>query len=426
MSAIVNRRRALVVTAVAAATGTWLVGGLSASALAQGNSAGHRPLWVSPSGTSARAGEPCRTTPFHSISAAVAAAPNGGKVIVCRGTYSEDVLIAKPLTLMGHHATIDATGLENAVHVVSSHVTVRGFTLTNANGEGLLAGIDVPDDFGLLPQGSPVLSHIAVEHVRAIHNDQGFNGTEQANCDYPGDCGGGVHFNVVSWSKVTGSVVNDNSDGILLTDDYGPNSHNLVAGNVVDDNKTECGIVLPSHSSDAVSFDPQTFQVTGRNPSMGGVYDNVIVDNVADGNGTAPAPPEFGGGGSGSGIGVFGSGPGSGAYDNLIEGNEMSGNGLAGFTIHAHHPGGEDVNGNNVIDNVIGTNNVGGDGFDGPPVTDFETTGIAVFSVPPVSMTITGNQISDDAIGIWLSTTVTADGLDGNTFTDVGTDVVTG
>jgi nitrous oxidase accessory protein NosD len=356
----------------------------------------------------------------------VAAAPSGGKIIVCRGTYREDVLIAKPLTLMGHHATIDASGLENAIHVVSSNVAVRGFTLRNANGEGLLAGIDTPQDFGLLPAGSPVLSHIAVENVRAVHNDQGFNGTENSNCDYPGDCGGGVHFNVVSWSKVTDSTVNDNSDGILLTDDYGPNSHNLVEGNVVDNNKTECGIVLPSHSSDAVSFDPTTFEVTGRNPSQGGVFDNVIIDNIADGNGTAPAPPQFGGGGSGSGIGVFGSGPGSAAYDNLIEGNEMSGNGLAGFTIHAHHPGGEDVNGNDVIDNVIGTNNTGGDGFDGPPVMDFQTTGIAVFSVPPVSMTITGNQISDDAIGIWLSRTVTAAGLNGNTFINVGTDVVTG
>jgi nitrous oxidase accessory protein NosD len=416
----------MVTAAVAAATGLWLVGGFTAPALAHGQSQWHRPLWVSPSGTSGHAGQPCRTTTFHTISAAVAAAPSGGLVIVCAGTYHEDVLISKSLRLMGHHATIDATGLENGIQIVASNVTVNGFTLENANGEGLLAGIDSFADVGLLPAGSPVLSHIAVQHVRAVHNDQGFNGTESGNCKYPGDCGGGVHFNVVSWSKITGSVVNDNADGILLTDDYGPNSHNLVAGNVVNDNRTECGIVLPSHSSDAVSFDPTTFEVTGRNPAQGGVYDNVIVGNIADNNGTAPAPPEFGGGGSGSGIGIFGSGPGSAAYDNLVADNEMSGNGLAGFTIHAHHPGGEDVNGNNVINNVIGTNNTGGDGFDGPPVTDFQTTGVAVFSVPPVTMTITGNQIYDDAIGIWLSTTVTANGLSGNTFTNVTTNVVTG
>ena len=426
MSKHFKPRRVLIATSVAVATGVWLVGGFTSGAIAHGNPHGMPALYVSPDGGSGNAGHSCNSATFDSISAAVAAAPTGGRVVVCRGTYREDVVVSKSLRLMGHHATIDATGLENAIQVVASRVTVIGFTLENANGEGLLAGIDAPDDFGLLPAGSPVLSHIAIHHIRAVHNDQGFNGTEEGNCNYGGDCGGGVHFNVVSWSKITGSVVNDNADGILLTDDYGPNSHNLVEGNVVNDNKTECGIVLPSHSSDAVSFDPTTFEVTGRNPSMGGVYDNVIINNVADDNGTAQAPPEFGGGGSGSGIGIFGSGPGSGAYDNLVEGNEMSGNGLAGFTIHAHHPGGEDVNGNNVIDNVIGTNNLGGDGFDGPPAMDFETTGIAVFSVPPVSMTITGNQISDNAIGIWLSTTVTAGGLNGNTFINVGTDVVTG
>jgi nitrous oxidase accessory protein NosD len=151
-----------------------------------------------------------------------------------------------------------------------------------------------------------------------------------------------------------------------------------------------------------------------------------VRDNVVLRNGTAKAPPQFGGGGSGAGIGVFGSGPGSGAYDNLIIDNFMAGNGLAGFTIHAHHPGGEDVNGNNVIDNTFGTNNLGGDGFDGPPVTNFKTTAIAVFSVPTVRMTITDNTISRNAIGIWLSTTVTAKGLRDNEFHHVTTKVVRG
>ena len=207
-------------------------------------------------------------------------------------------------------------------------------------------------------------------------------------------------------NRVTG-----NADGVLLTDDYAPSSYNLVVSNVVNGNLSECGIVLPSHSSNAVNFDPTTFQVTGRNPTLGGIYDNVVLNNVADDNGTNPAPPQFGGGGSGSGIGLFGSGPGSAVYDNLVAGNEATGNGLAGIAMHAHHPGGEDINGNVLVFNRSGTNNVGGDGFDGPPTVDFQTTGIAIFSVPPVHMTIAGNVIHDNAIGIWLSTTVTASGL---------------
>jgi hypothetical protein len=54
--------------------------------------------------------------------------------------------------------------------------------------------------------------------------------------------------------------------------------------------------VLPSHNSGAVSFDPSTFTVTGRNPTVGGIDDNVVRNNVTLRNATAKAPPQFGGG----------------------------------------------------------------------------------------------------------------------------------
>jgi nitrous oxidase accessory protein NosD len=386
-------------------------------------------IYVSPQGSpahSADSGRSCATARFTSINAAVGAARTGGSVVVCKGTYFEDVLINKALTLMGRHATIDATGLENGVQVVASHVGVNGFTLQNANGEGVLVGVDSLADGSLLPSSGPVLSDVTIEDNNVINNNKGFSATGPSNCKYPGDCGGGIHFNVTTHSIMRGNHVTGNVDGVLLTDDYGPNSYNLVEDNVVSYNLHECGITLPSHSQTAVSFDPTTFAVTGRNPSLGGVFNNVIRDNVADGNGTDKAPPQFGGGGSGSGIGLFGSGPGSAVYNNLVEDNEASGNGLAGIAIHAHHPGGEDMNGNRLIGNNIGTNNILGDGFDGPPTMDFVTTGIAVFSVPAATMTITDNTIHDNTIGIWLSNTVTARGLDENEFRHVIHHVVRG
>jgi hypothetical protein len=92
--------------------------------------------------------------------------------------------------------------------------------------------------------------------------------------------------------------------------------------------------------------DRTTFAVTSVNPSTGGVYDNVVGDNVADGNGTDKAPTQFGGGGRGSGIRLFASGPGSAVYDNVVIDNEVSGDGLAGIAMHAQLPGGEDIDGN--------------------------------------------------------------------------------
>ncbi|MGZ4314332.1 MAG: hypothetical protein ACXVRS_00715 [Gaiellaceae bacterium] len=413
------------VASAAVAAGVLLIAAGTASA-SGGKPAG--ALYVSPHGSAVAAGKNCGTATFSTIGSAVAAASEGGTVVVCPGTYAEDVIVQKALTLIGQNATIDAAGLENAIQVVASDVSVSGFTLENANGEGLLVGIDSFADIGLLPESGPVLSGVTIDHVKAINDDKGFNGTENGNCKYPGDCGGGIHLNVVANSTISDSKVVGNADGILMTDDYGPNHHNLIVGNYVADNKTECGIVLPGHNGDAVNFvvnGDGSMTVTGRNPDLGGVYDNVIRDNVTIDNGTATAPPQFGGvGGSGGGVGIFGSFPGAGAYDNLVEGNYIAGNGLAGVTIHAHHPGGSDVNGNQIINNSFDTNNVMGDVFDGG-ISNFQTTAIAVYSVPAAQMTISGNKIRNNSIGIWLTDTVDALGLDNNQYAHVGTSVVT-
>ncbi len=384
-------------------------------------------LFVSPNASSDNSGRSCDSATYTSITAAVTAASSGNTVVVCEGTYAEDVLVNKGLTLLGRDATIDATGLENGIWIVASNVRVDGFTVENANGEGVLAGVDALADAGMLPASGPVLSDVTVENSNVSNNDKGFNFTETGNCKYPGDCGGGIHFNGTTHSVMRHDIVNGNADGVLLTDDYAPSSYNTIEDNIVNDNLSECGIVLPSHASNAVTFDPTTFQVTSVNPTLGGVYGNVVRDNVADGNGTDKAPPEFGGGGSGSGIGLFASGPGSAVYDNFVFDNEASGNGLAGIAMHAHHPGGENIDGNVLVHNKLGTNNIGGDGFDGPPgPTDFQTTGIAIFSAVPAHMVISHNKISDNEIGIWLSTTITADGLHHNHYKNVTTNVVTG
>ena len=69
-----------------------------------------------------------------------------------------------------------------------------------------------------------------------------------------------------------------------------------------------------------------------------------------------------------------------------------------------------------MVKNTFSTNNVMGDPFDGG-VRDFETTAIAIYSVPPAEVTISGNHIHDNTIGIWLTNTVS--GLGSNTFEDV-------
>ena len=77
----------------------------------------------------------CSTT----IGAAVAAAAPNDVIRVAKGTYHEDVVIGKPLSLLGEspeNTIIDATGLLNGVnvdgfnHAGLAHVIVSGFTRT--------------------------------------------------------------------------------------------------------------------------------------------------------------------------------------------------------------------------------------------------------------------------------------------------------
>lgn len=376
-------------------------------------------------------GQGCGNAQYSSIGAAVAGASSGDTIHVCPGTYNEDVVVNKSLTLTGQNATINAATFNNGIQVVSPNVTVQGFTITNAIGEGILVGADAFSDpsIPLILSEGTVLSNVTIDDNNVVDNNAGFSGPggSTSTCVYGGDCGGGIHFNVVSHSIITGNHVSGNADGVLLTDDYGPNFDNVVSSNNVSNNATECGITLPSHNPNAVSYDLTTMQVTGRNPTLGGVYGNKIIDNVANDNGTVAFSPAPGvESGSGAGVGIFGAGPGTGAYDNLVAGNSLRGNGLAGVTIHAHHPGGEDVNGNKIIGNFIGTNNVVGDPEDGVPgQMDESTTGISIYSaVATAQITISGNFISNNVDGIWIdSPAVSVNGLGSNLFIHDGTNV---
>jgi hypothetical protein len=383
---------------------------------------GHNVLYVSKSASPWNSDRSCRSAAFSTIGAAVAAAPAGGTVVVCRGTYYEQVVISKPLTLVGKKAIIDQSGVTPTfqitlpsigtqtiyagVIIVSSRVTLTGFTVRNAQGEGVLAA-------GL----GGTIYKVVVSHNAVINNDLGFGTPPKSpyfECASGGDCGEGVHFagNIAN-STIRDNLSADNSGGILITDDVGPDHNNLIEGNVVTGNVNDCGITVPGHNPNALNAEgvPQ--------PQVAGVYDNVIKNNVVTDNGTI---------GEGAGVLFANETAGTASYDNLVEGNFISGNGLAGVTMHAHiiAPGHfEDLSGNVIVGNVIGENNLTGDTLDGPPgPSDQQTTGVLVYSGgTPVTVKIARNYIFNNEIGVWLSKVVTASGLGTNTFFNVTTPI---
>ena len=386
--------------------------------VASGVAASSMTLYVAGGGASGNADTSCATAAYTAINAAVTAAAAGDTVVVCAGTYKEDVAVAKALTLSGQGATIDATGLDNGVKISASNVTVTGLTVENATGEGILAQqpnpVKGPMIGGMqLYTGIPI-THVAITRNTVQNNDQGglpANATTtsypecKASGNVPGDCGEGIHLWSVANSSVLLNTVTGNAGGILLTDESGPTHGNLIAGNVVALNASDCGITLPSHN---LALDPTTHKFM---PSFGGVYDNIVRNNIIASNG-------------GAGVGIFAPAPGTASYNNVVEDNAITGNGNAGVSLHGHGPGpGAFVGGNKILNNLIGTNNTGGDHDVSP--ADPQPTGILVWSAAtPITVTISGNRIFGSWYGIWLGHVVSAPhASSSNTFWAISTHV---
>ena len=394
-------------------------------------SAAAATIYVSPTAVAGAAGTSCATAAYSTIDAAMANASPGDTVVACAGTYREDVVIRVPfVTLVGESATIDAAGLPgtatgalvgqdlyNGITIEASRVTVEGFTVEDAQGEGILAVQPNPIKGPVVAKmqlftGQPI-THVTIEDNLVTGNDQGFNKATSPyrECTPKGgsDCGEGIHLMSVAYSQVIDNRSVANAGGILVTDEFGPSHNNLIEGNYVEGNTKDCGITLPGHN---LALNPQTGKL---DPSFGGVYANQVIDNEVIANGVK---------GYGAGIGIFAPESFTASYGNLIEGNLIEGNGLAGISVHSHQANAY-VNSNAFVGNTIGVNNVDhADGTDTKPI-DHETTGILIWSDATMyHFTVKGNRILGNTYGIWLTpSTVSVSGLSTNYFSTVTTHV---
>ena len=271
---------------------------------ALGNIAMGATLCVNPGGTTG-----CTTT----IGAAVSAAKANDRINVAAGQYSEQVMITKPLSLVGagtDSTFINAKGLSIGIYVDGldnpglSGVLITGMTVMNANYEGIL-----------VTNASNVI--ISQNHVTA--NNQSLNVSGETCPGIPAfetseamDCGEGIHLMGVDHSEVSNNVSDLNSGGILISDETAVTHDNLITGNSVHDNAYACGITMASH--------PVSPQATSKLPY--GIFNNTIAGNNSSHNGHAGA--------GGAGIGIFAPGPGNMNFGNRIIGNVLQNNGHPG------------------------------------------------------------------------------------------------
>ncbi|MDX6207131.1 MAG: hypothetical protein QOF39_3188 [Frankiales bacterium] len=322
---------------------------------------------------------------FTTISAGLAAVADGGSVHVCPGTYHEDVLVDKAVTLDGDNAIVSPdptdstfltgpTGGNNAFTVVSPDVVIHNFTVRDATGDGIL----------LLGDRGTIL------HIRAYNN--GING---------------INVDGSSYSEIRDNTISANNGGIELANDplaagitlpgvSGTAAWNRVEDNTITDNPAACAIYLVDHAG---SDHPGDWR---------GIHDNLIRGNYVARNALK---------GFGAGVLFATPVPGGAVYDNRVQGNSILTNGLPGVALHSHMAG-QDLNGNVVYGNVIGTNNILG-----AEAGDTETTGVFAGTHDPVTLTVEGNRIEDDHFGVFTAGPVTLLHVAHNRFTNVDVNV---
>jgi parallel beta-helix repeat protein len=261
---------------------------------------------------------------------------------VAPGTYKEDVMIGKPLSLVSTNqkrTVIDATGLSNGVYIDGldnpglSNVVVSGFTIENADYEGILV---------------TNASGVTVANNIVMYNDQSLEPAIPACPGQPAfetgedfDCGEGIHLSGADHSIVANNLVAYNAGGILLSDDTAAVHDNLVIGNISHDNPFDCGIVMASHAP-----------APGSGAAHNGVVHNTIVNNQSFHNGFQVP-------GAGAGVGLFSDGSGPGLVSgNVAINNALKDNGMPGVAFHSHAPG------DTFADNVVAANQISGNRAD--------------------------------------------------------------
>ena len=111
-----------------------VAGGMLAAAGPVAASTGHgqQALFVAKNASSTGSGQSCNTARYKTIGSALKAAPPWSAVVVCPGSYHEQVVVKKPVSLIGLHATINEKGVKPAfvvnppAHREADHLRRRG------------------------------------------------------------------------------------------------------------------------------------------------------------------------------------------------------------------------------------------------------------------------------------------------------------
>ncbi len=191
---------------------------------------------------------------YATIQDAVNASVDGDVIYVWAGTYNENVIVNKSVSLIGNgtaNTTIDGGGAGDVVYVSSNWVNITGFTITNSGTGNSDAGLELN----------------LVQNCRINNNN------------VSGNRNGFFVWYYSNYNTILNNTVNSNTYGIYL---YFNSNYNTILNNTVNSNVQGLYIYASSNSNN----------ITNNNASLNtqyGIYisssnNNSITNNIARAN----------------------------------------------------------------------------------------------------------------------------------------------
>ena len=204
------------------------------------------------------------TKDFATIQAAIndADTEHGHTIIVDSGTYSENVIVNKSLTLRGENrdnTIIDANGSGNVIQVTVNNCTIQNFTIQNA---GSIAGIYISSHSNRINHNNIISNsregiysssnnNIISDNVIESNGDYGIwlygssNNTISNNIISSNHADGFILVHYSDFNVVSGNYISMNGDGIRV----GESNNNIIRNNILLNNEDN-GIYIQQESND--------------------------------------------------------------------------------------------------------------------------------------------------------------------------------
>jgi parallel beta-helix repeat protein len=240
--------------------------------------------------------------PYQYIQDAIESASNGNTVFVYKGTYFENIIINKSISLFGDNnesTIIDGNNKYDVIQINSENVTINDFIIKNSGCSGRDAGIEINADNIIISNNTIFNNTIGIFLYESNNNELIANHIIN-NTDY------GIHLYLSHENKISNNMIKNNRWGLLLTTSF----FNQIYTNDISYNKIH-GLWL-SRSSNYNNISKNSISYNNEY----GVYLNLYTTN------------------------------------NTILNNIISSNNKVGITIGFYWP----CNGNIVSDNIISLN----------------------------------------------------------------------